>query len=133
MMSKPAAKLGDQVVGQCVHLIQPPPPTPSGPVPVPHPFVGQLNISLSTDVLIEGKPAGTVGSKATNTPPHIPMAPGTFVRPPANQATVIVGSTNVLINAKGAARAGDTALLCADPVDLPNGKVVAVSTVLIGG
>lgn len=130
-MSKPAAKLGDQVVGQCVHLIQPPPI--SGPVPVPHPFAGQLNLELSTDVLIENKPAAKVGSKATNLPPHIPMAPGTFVRPPANQAEVIIGSLTVLINDKGAARAGDTALLCSDPVDLPNGTVVAVSTVLIGG
>jgi len=39
----------------------------------------------------------------------------------------------VLINGKGAARTGDTARTCNDPVDLPVGTVVAASTVDIGG
>jgi len=39
----------------------------------------------------------------------------------------------VLINGKAAARAGDTAQTCNDPVPMPVGTVVATSTVLIGG
>jgi uncharacterized Zn-binding protein involved in type VI secretion len=60
--------------------------------------------------------------------------PGTsFVNPPTNQATITLGSTTVMINKKPAARAGDTAMTCNDPAPLPIGKVVAVSTVMIGG
>ena len=43
------------------------------------------------------------------------------------------GSTTVLINGKAAARAGDQAMTCNDPVPMPVGSVVAQSTVLIGG
>jgi len=37
-----------------------------------------------------------------------------------------------MINGKPAARNGDRAQTCNDPVDLPVGTVVAVGTVLIG-
>jgi uncharacterized Zn-binding protein involved in type VI secretion len=129
-MSQPAAKQGDRVTAIDMHLIQPPPP--ASPVLVPHPFSGILDGGLSSDVRIGGLPAATVGSTATNTPPHVPIG-GTFVRPPSNQGRVIIGSTTVRINGKPAARAGDTAMTCNDPVDLPVGTVVAVGTVLIGG
>jgi uncharacterized Zn-binding protein involved in type VI secretion len=112
-----------------IHLIQPPGPT--SPVPVPHPFAGIIDGSLSSDVNIQSMPAATLQSTATNTPSHIPIG-GTFVKPPTNKATIIKGSATVLINKKPAARAGDTALTCNDPVDAPVGTVVAVSTVLIG-
>jgi uncharacterized Zn-binding protein involved in type VI secretion len=79
-----------------------------------------------------GRPAATVGSVAINTPPHLPIG-GTFVRPPANQGTVLSGSQTVRINGKPAARAGDTALTCNDPNDMPAGTVLATGTVLIGG
>jgi uncharacterized Zn-binding protein involved in type VI secretion len=82
-------------------------------------------------VLIEGMPAATQGSGATNTPPHIPQG-GPFQKPPSNQATIITGSATVFINGKPAARNGDTATTCNDPVDLPAGTVVAVGRVLIG-
>jgi uncharacterized Zn-binding protein involved in type VI secretion len=129
-MVQPAAKQGDQVVAIDVHLIQPPGPVP--PMLVPHPFNGILDNNLSPDVMIESRAAATVGSTATNTPPHIPLG-GSFVIPPKNKGQIIMGSMTVLINNKPAARAGDTALTCNDPVDMPVGKVVAVSTVLIGG
>jgi uncharacterized Zn-binding protein involved in type VI secretion len=58
---------------------------------------------------------------------------GPFQNPPSNQATILLGSTTVRINNKGAARAGDTARTCNDPMDLPIGTVVAVSKVFIGG
>ncbi len=126
----PAAKQGDQVVAVDIHLIQPPGPT--SPVPVPHPYNGLIDGSLSSNVNIMGMPAATLNSTATNTPPHIPIG-GTFVNPPSNKATIIKGSATVMINNKAAARAGDTALTCNDPVDAPVGTVVAVGTVNIGG
>lgn len=126
----PAAKQGDRVTAVDIHLIQPPGPT--SPVPVPHPFNGIIDGSLSSDVKIQGMPAATVNSTATNTPPHIPQG-GTFVKPPLNRATIIKGSATVFINNKPAARSGDTALTCNDPVDAPVGTVVAAGTVNIGG
>ena len=103
------------------------------PKPLPHPFAGVLNGGLSADVKISGRPAATVGSTADNTPPHLPTPPGTsFQRPPANKATVQLGSPQVMINGKPAARNGDKALTCNDPVDLAAGTVVAAGPVLIG-
>ncbi|MEM6679616.1 MAG: PAAR domain-containing protein [Pseudomonadota bacterium] len=130
MPGMPAAKERDQVVALDTHLIQPPPP--ATPVMVPHPFTGQLDGDLSGDVKIEGMAAATVGSTATNTPSHIPIG-GSFVNPPSNRGEVTTGSATVLINGRQAARMGDTAKTCNDPVDKPGGTVIAGSTVLIGG
>lgn len=129
-MGQPAAKQGDRITALDMHLIQPPGPT--SPVLTPHPFSGIIDGSLSADVNIEGRAAATTGSTATNTPPHIPQG-GSFVNPPTNRATIIKGSLTVSINGKPAARAGDTALTCNDPVDAPVGTVVAQGTVTIGG
>jgi uncharacterized Zn-binding protein involved in type VI secretion len=130
-MGPPAAKQGDRIQAFDTHLIQP--PGPVSPVPTPgHPFNGILNSSLSADVNIMGKPAATVGSIANNTPPHIPIG-GTFVSPPTNKGKVLKGSATVFINNKPAARMGDTAETCNDPVPLPVGTVIATGTVFIGG
>ncbi|MBP2328878.1 putative Zn-binding protein involved in type VI secretion [Kibdelosporangium banguiense] len=129
-MGKPAAKLGDRVTAMDTHLVQPPGTAP--PAPVPLPFNGTLVGQVSRDVRIEGRPAATVGSTATNLPPHIPPG-GTFVKPPTNQGRVVLGSLTVRINGKSAARAGDPVLTCNDPVDLPVGRVMATSTVQFGG
>ena len=52
---------------------------------------------------------------------------------PTNKATIQQGSPTVMINGKPAARAGDKALTCNDPADLPAGTVVVpASTVTIG-
>ena len=131
-MGQPAAKQGDQVVGSDIHIIMiPAPPGPPVPTPLPHPFTRILQQGLSTDVMIQGMPAATVNSIAMNTPPHIPQG-GPFQKPPMNQGKIMMGSTTVFINSKPAARAGDTAMTCNDPVDAPVGSVIAVSTVLIG-
>ncbi|PDW02682.1 PAAR domain-containing protein [Candidatus Viridilinea mediisalina] len=131
-MGQPAAKQGDQIIGSDIHIIMI--PTPGGPVPtpIPHPFTGIINGGLSSNVKIGGMPAAVLGSTADNTPPHIPQG-GPFQRPPTNKATIVKGSATVMINKKPAARAGDTALTCNDPTDLPVGTVVAVGNVLIGG
>lgn len=134
-MPQPAAKQGDQIIATDIHIVMV--PSAEGPVPtsLPHPFTGVIDGGLSTDVKIMGQPAATVGSTATNQPPHIPTPPGTaFQVPPTNQGTVMQGSSTVRINSKAAARNGDQAQTCADPT--PNTSatvVVAGSTVMIGG
>ena len=128
-MGAPAAKKGDRVTASDMHMIQPPGTAP--PVLLPHPFAGILDGALSADVKIMGLPTATVGSTATNQPPHVPSG-GSFVNPPANNGQIILGSFTVFINGKAAVRAGDTATTCNDPSDLPVGTVVASGTVLIG-
>jgi uncharacterized Zn-binding protein involved in type VI secretion len=131
-MGQPAAKQGDQITATDTHIVIVPgaPPTPT---PLPHPFVGIINGNLSSDVNIMKMPAATVDSTADNTPPHIPTPPGTsFQSPPADKATIKVGSSTVKINGKMAARNGDIAETCNDPADLPIGQVVASGSVLIG-
>ena len=133
-MGQPAAKQADRIVANDIHIVMVPSPGGPVPTPTPHPFNGIISGGLSTDVLIEGMPAATVGSTATNTPPHIPIGGPSFQVPPSNQGRIIIGSTNVLVNGKQAARAGDTAMTCNDPAELPVGKVVSTTTsVLIGG
>lgn len=128
----PAAKQGDKVMGQDTHIIMVPSPGGPVPTPTPMPFAGTITDNCSPNVMIENLPAATVGSMATNNPPHVP-AGGPFQVPPTNQGQVVKGSGTVLINNKPAARAGDTVNTCSDPAPAPNGRIVAVSTVLIGG
>jgi uncharacterized Zn-binding protein involved in type VI secretion len=131
-MGQPAAKQGDKVVGVDTHIIMiPAPPGPPVPTPLPHPFTGTLLQGLSNNVMIQGMPAATVNSVAINMPPHIPQG-GPFQKPPMNQGKIMMGSMTVMINNKPAARTGDTAMTCNDPADMPVGKVVAISTVMIG-
>lgn len=133
-MGQPAAKQNDMIQAMDTHIVMV--PTPGGPVPTPtpgHPFNGLMDGNLSSDVKIMGLPAATVGSTATNQPPHIPIGGPSFQIPPTNQATIMIGSTTVLINGKQAARNGDTANTCNDPAPLPVGTVIATGTVMIGG
>lgn len=129
-MGMPAAKEGDHIIAVDTHIILVPSPGGPIPTPLPHPFDGLLIDNLSTDVKIMGMFAATLGSTADNIPPHIPEG-GTFQDPPRNKGEIITGSATVMINGKPAARNGDTALTCNDPVDLPVGQVIAVGTVMI--
>lgn len=132
-MSQPAAKQGDRVIATDTHIVLVPSPSGTVPTPLPHPFNGIISGGLSSNVNIMGMPAATVDSTADNTPPHIPMPPGTaFQNPPANKATIKLGSPTVKINGKMAARNGDIAETCNDPAPLPVGQVIAVGTVFIG-
>lgn len=130
-MGMPAAKQGDTIVANDIHIIMIPSPGGPVPTPLPHPFSGNINGNLSPNVKIMGMAAATAGSTATNIPPHIPPG-GPFQKPPTNQATIQMGSLTVMINGKMAARNGDVALTCNDPVDLPAGTVMATGTVFIG-
>lgn len=130
-MGQPAAKQGDQITAIDTHIVMVT-GSPPVPTPLPHPFSGIINGNLSSDVNIMGMPAATVDSTADNSP-HIPTPPGTaFQSPPANKGTIKIGSSTVNINGKAAARNGDTAETCNDPVDAPVGQVIAVGTVSIG-
>jgi len=133
MPGQPAAKQNDTVTGVDTHIVMVPTPTGSVPTPIGgHPFNGIINGGLSTNVAIMGLPAATVGSTAQNTPPHVPLGGPSFQVPPLNQATIMQGSSTVLINGKPAARNGDSAQTCDDLVPAPHGTVVAAGTVLIG-
>ncbi|CAN5915722.1 PAAR domain-containing protein [soil metagenome] len=134
-MGQPAARQTDPVTGVDVHIVMvPAPPGAPVPTPLPHPFAGQLTDAVSTDVLIGGLAAATIGSVAQNLPPHLPTPPGTaFQRPPTNRGSVLTGSATVLINGKGAARLGDTVTTCNDPANAPVSTITGGSpTVLIG-
>jgi len=128
-MGMVAAKQGDLIIATDTHVEQ----TPMATTPTPHSFRGVIDGDLSQNVRIMGQPAAVVGSTATNTPPHTPTH-GVFQRPPSNRGRIISGSDRVLINGKPAARAGDTAMTCNDPADLPVGEVVVsgTGTVLVG-
>ena len=130
-MGQPAAKQGDKIIATDVHIIMIPSPGGPIPTPLPNPFNGIINDNLSTNVKIIGMFAATVGSNASNIPPHIPQG-GPFQKPPLNRATIQTGSATVKINGKMAARNGDIAITCNDPADAPMGTVVAISTVMIG-
>jgi uncharacterized Zn-binding protein involved in type VI secretion len=133
-MGQPAAKQNDQITAMDIHIVLVPSPGGPVPTPLPHPFSGIIDGGLSPDVKIMGLPAATLGSTASNTPPHLPTPPGTaFQIPPTNRGTIIQGSGTVLIDGKPAARAGDTAQTCADPAPTPLGQVIAAGTVFIGG
>ena len=101
--------------------------------PVEVPFSGRLDDALSGDVQIERRWAATVGSRATNNPPHAPPAGKTFDKPPTNKGKIFKGSATVLINNRAAARDSDVAETCNDPNDLPIGSIVAKSAVIVGG
>jgi uncharacterized Zn-binding protein involved in type VI secretion len=128
----PAARMGDTVTGSDTHVIMVPSPGGPVPTPTPMPFNGKITQGCSSNVLIGGQPAATVGSVAVNSPPHVPVG-GPFQVPPTNQGTISKGSATVLINGKPAARTGDTVLTCNDPAPAPVGTIEATSTVMIGG
>ncbi|NJK31742.1 MAG: hypothetical protein HC927_04595 [Deltaproteobacteria bacterium] len=95
-----AAKHFDPVIGIDVHIIQPPGTVP--PVPVPHPFVGIVLDPfdylplIGATVLINGLPRGQGGSLVTPVVPHVPIG-GVFVKPPENEAELLMGSSTVVV------------------------------------
>jgi uncharacterized Zn-binding protein involved in type VI secretion len=128
-MGLPAAKQGDRIQAIDTHIVI----TAAGtPQPAPLPFDAVITEEASPDVRIMDLPAATVGSVAINTPPHIPPPGTSFQNPPLNRGTVLFGSETVRINGRPAARAGDTAMTCNDPTELPAGLVQAEGPVRIG-
>jgi hypothetical protein len=132
-MPQPAARQNDPVMGTDIHILMVPSPGGPVPTPTPLPFSGQLVSGLSTDVLINSRPAAVQGSVAQNMPPHIAPPPATFSKPPTNQGRVIIGSPTVLVNNKPLARLGDQVATCNDPADMPVSAITGGSPdVLVG-
>ncbi len=124
-MPNPAAKEADKIVATDTHSVN--------GTPTKLPFSGGLDGNLSVNVLVENRWAAMVASSATNDPAHVAPPGKTFDTPPKNQGVVVGGSSNVLINWRAAARHGDPAETCNDPVDAAVGTIVATSTVIVGG
>ncbi len=103
--SLPAAKKGDQIVGVDVHIVMIPSPGGPVPTPLPHPFAGMIDNAVSSSVNIMGMPAATQDSTASAVPPHIPQG-GPFQKPPANKATIKMGSPTVMIGNGGGGGGG---------------------------
>jgi uncharacterized Zn-binding protein involved in type VI secretion len=129
-MGAAAARLTDTVTGSDTHIVMVPTP-PGAPVPTSlpgHVFSGTLTSAASSDVTIEGLAAAVVGTKATNSPPHLPVPPGTsFASPPSNSGEVSSGSSSVTINDKAAARQGDKVRTCNDPTDADTSSIASGS------
>lgn len=136
-MGKPGAKKMDQIVSVTpgdVHIIMIPSPGGPVPTPIPHPCASMIKDNVATKVKVMGQPGAVKGSKSKHTPPHIPMGPGPFQKPPKNEGEIITGSSNVFYEGKEAAMLGDTGQMCSDPSDTPVGKVIGTAaTVLVGG
>jgi hypothetical protein len=113
----PAAKHFDPVLGVDIHIIQPPGPVP--PVPVPHPFVGFLIDPfdyvpiLGATVMVNGLPRGQAGTAGKAVPPHIPIG-GVFVKPPANECEMFMGSATVEVDGDAFSYMALPALSCHD-------------------
>lgn len=133
-MGVPAATANSQVVGVDTHIVMV--PTPGGPVPtpLPHPFSGVITSGVVSTVTVGGQPAATLDSVAQNNPPHLPTPPGvSFQKPPANQGSVTMASTTVIVGGKGMARVGDQVSTCNDPADAPVAMIVGpIGTVMVG-
>lgn len=112
-----AAKHFDPVLGIDIHIIQPPGPVP--PVPIPHPAVGILIDPMDyapfigATVMINGVPRAQAGTAGSMIPPHIPIG-GVFVKPPANEFEVFMGSSTVAVDGDAQSHLGLPALSCSD-------------------
>ena len=132
-MAAPAIVLNDRIVGTCPNHVVPGVGGAPTPVPPPGlPFSAPLSQGLSTNVMIAGKPAATMGSSGFNTPPHPGLHPSdlffTPVPSPKQGGRVTSGSTTVLIGGKPAATVQSRATCCVAPGNL----VPSVKTVVIG-
>jgi uncharacterized Zn-binding protein involved in type VI secretion len=128
-MSKPAARMGDQVIQSIPHCHAPIHPPAPVPTPVPHPGLPLPIIKGAPTVLIGGQPAARVSDMTTPCmlPSCVPAGPG----------MIAMGSATVLIGGLPAGRVGDMTAhaTCVAPIPSPTGTVMppGCPTVLIGG
>lgn len=126
-MSPAAARKQDTITATDTHIIV----TADGAVPIQMPFNGIIEVNTSGSVYIEGRSAATAGSLAVNTPPHISPPGSTFLKQPHNQGKIEQGSPSVFFGGSPAARKGDPAATCNDPIDLPAGTITSGSTTVM--
>lgn len=128
-MSKPAARMSDQVLQDGPHCHAPIHPAAPVPTPVPHPALPLAIIKGQPNVLIGNLPAARVTDMTApcTLPSCVPAGPG----------MVQLGSATVLIGNLPAARVGDLTnhASCVAPIPMPTGKILppGCPTVLIGG
>jgi RHS repeat-associated protein len=148
-----AVKHLDPVLGIDIHLII----TPAGVVvPIPHPHVGIIFDPfdyiplIGATVIINGLPRAHAGTAGIALPPHFPMG-GVFVKLPANEHEVFMGSSTVIVDEEPFTYMGLPVLSCQDigmpspprkrgpgakSLLLPTSTVLSIPTgapVLIGG
>ncbi|MEZ6062402.1 MAG: DUF6531 domain-containing protein [Planctomycetaceae bacterium] len=110
-----AAKHFDPVLGIDIHLIQPPGPVP--PIPIPHPFIGFLIDPfdyvpiVGSTVQINNMHRAQAGTAGRALPPHFPIG-GTFIKPPANECEMFMGSATVVIDGDAQSYMALPALSC---------------------
>ena len=86
-----------------------------------------------------GQPAAKANDQVVGTDIHlvmVPAGPSLIPTPLPHPFTGVLDgglSATVTIGGQAAARAGDIATTCNDPVDAPVGTVVAAGTVMVGG
>ncbi|MGE0756468.1 MAG: DUF6531 domain-containing protein, partial [Pirellulaceae bacterium] len=113
----PAAKHFDPVLGVDIHIIQPPGPVP--PVPIPHPFIGfvidpfDYAPFIGSTVKINYMHRALAGTAGKCVPPHIPIG-GVFVKPPANECEIFMGSATVCVDGDAQSYLALPALSCHD-------------------
>jgi hypothetical protein len=73
-MGQPAAKQGDQIVATDTHIVMIPSPGGPVPTPLPHPFTGQIDGGLSSDVNIGTGQHGNQHAVAHSTGRSFPEA-----------------------------------------------------------
>lgn len=112
-----AAKHFDPVVGIDIHIVQPPGSVP--PVPTPHLFIGFVIDPLDyapwigATVFVNGVPRGRAGTFGYGVPGHSPIG-GVFVKPPANECEIFMGSATVLADGEPLSSLGMPVLSCSD-------------------
>jgi RHS repeat-associated protein len=112
-----AAKHFDPVVGIDIHIVQPPGSVP--PVPTPHLFIGFVIDPLDyapwigATVFVNGVPRGQAGTFGYGIPGHSPIG-GVFVKPPANECEIFMGSATVLADGEPLSSLGMPVLSCSD-------------------
>lgn len=128
-MSKPAARVTDQVLQDAPHCHAPIHPPALVPAPVPHPAMPLVILTGCFTVMIGNMPAATATSQTA------PCILAGCV--PGGPGLVTLGSATVLIGGLPAARVGDMTAhaACVAPIPSPTGKILppGCPTVLIGG
>lgn len=133
----PAAKHFDPVLGVDIHIIQPPGPVP--PIPIPHPHVGMIIDPfdyapiIGATVMINSIPRAIAGTSGKCLPSHIPLG-GVFVKPPASENEMFMGSSTVSFDGDAASYMALMNLSCHDvgmpPIPRIKKKSVTKSLVL---
>ena len=88
-------------------------------MPIPHPFVGFLIDPfdyvpiVGATVMVNGVPRAQAGTAGKAVPPHIPIG-GMFVKPPANECEMFMGSATVEVDGDAFSYMALPALSCQD-------------------